>query len=392
MAKKTRDGSKSKRTKDAKNPNPRAAKKRNACMSMNSKTDPPITGGTSAFQRLSKGNSSDQSPFSNIKNYTKYDDDLGHSKELHLETCKHHQQKLFHSFKNRKFTTTDRTDFEALIGMGGRYANHMPASDLRLRNAMGKYIIDEAEVLLKRWEADPSMHVHWLTFLDDRYMFNEREGTAEVYKLKQAVQAAIRNYTSLNAFGVIENQAIINYPERQKGKALSVHVHGICWGTQSDVAELKKRAKGFKSSITKLPIQSKKVHQLEGSVGRLARYMAKPPYQGKEVNFEQLEKGEPCLYPARRMELYHHLRLLEYSAKLPMEHTIFGVREGEEVRGRVVSHMKHWQESRKGRAVDLGDRVYSLFEIFLRENKRLINYQPLVVNYNRDGSGLGSSS
>lgn len=395
MAKKTPEDLKFKRIKDAKSSKKRRKKKRDACMSMNSDinrnntdTTSPIEGHSKAFKRLSSGKPTNQSPFANMKTYTKYDDGFEHSQELHLDACKHHQQTWFDSFKKRKFITTDLADFKALIGKGGLYADHMPASDLRLRYAMGKFILREMKILFERWEADPSMQVYWITFVDDRYMFNERGGTAEVFKLVQAVQAAIRNYTPLNAFGVIENQAIINYPEGQKGKMLSVHAHVLCWGKESDVKELMKRAKGFKSSITKLPIHIEKVHQLEGSMSRVSRYMPKPPYGGKEVNFEKLENGERCLYPARRLELYHHLRLLEFLAKLPMEYTIFGVGEGKEVRKRIVGEMKSWQQKRKGNVVNLGDRVYALFETFLRENKRLKNYQPLIVNYKRNGRDL----
>ena len=154
---------------------------------------------------------------------------------------------------------------------------------------------------------------------------------------------------------------------------------------------LKKHAKGFKSSITKLPIHSVRVHQVEGSFGRLGRYMAKPPYEGKEVNFGKLKEGVRCLYPARRLDLHHHLRLFEYSAKLPMEQILFGVGEGSDVRKRVVSEMNCWQKNRKGRAIKLGHRVYPLFDAFLRENDRLKNYKLLTVNYLRAGGNLGST-
>jgi hypothetical protein len=331
-----------------------------------------------------------QSP--NTKNYTKYDQDFKQSRKLHFDTCKKHQSVCLQSIENRKFTSTDKEDFEALLGKGDNYADHMPSSDMKLRNKMVKLLIDELSGLLNRAEADPSLTLYWITFVGDRYMINERGGTAEVHKLKVAVQAAIRTYTSFHAIGVIENQAVVNYPKDQEGKSLSVHAHVLCWGTSDDAAELKKRAKGFKSSITKLPIHSKKVHLAEGSIGKLARYMSKPPYSGKEVDFGKLEEGSRCLFNARRLELHHHLRLFEYSAKLPMEQTLFGVGEGTYIRNRVVIGMKNWQKARTGSAKKLGGRVYTLFEDFLRENKRLKNYQPLIVNYSRDGSGLGLSA
>jgi hypothetical protein len=112
--------------------------------------------------------------------------------------------------------------------------------------------------------------------------------------------------------------------------------------------------------------------------------MAKPPCEGKEVNYDKLDVGKACLSSARRVEKYHDLRLFEYNAKLPMENTLFGVREGVEVRNRIVAVMKEWQKTRKGQMIEMGDRVCVLFEDFLRDNKRLKNYSPLEVIYRKD--------
>jgi len=275
----------------------------------------------------------------------------------------------------------------ALLGKDGYYSDSMPSSDLKLRKAMGKYWIDEIQELRKKLKADPKLKAYFITCVEDRSMFNERGGTAEVFKHRQAVQAAIRDHTSFNMIGVIENQAIINYPRYSKGKMLSVHSHVICWGYKNDVAKLKKAAKRFKSSISKLPIHSVIIRKTEGSLGKLARYLVKPPSEGKEVNFVQYEAGEPCLHPARRMEKHHHLRLFEYSAQLPMENILFGVRDGVEMRRRVVSKMKRWQKQRKGVEVKLEGLVPELFEAFLNDNKGVLkNYKPLKVNYRKEHS------
>ena len=396
MAKKKNGRSTSKGVKDdATNTKKRRETKHGACKRIKSAISAsiPISKLVSGASQRPRDSNIDHLTFpANMERYTKYDDSFEHSREVHLATCKQHQDTWISSFENRKFESTSRRDFTTLLGKGGLYADHMPASDQPLRHKMGRLLIDELEALHKRCEGDPSLVLYWITFVGEKFMLNERGGTAEVFKLRQAVQAAIHNYTSYDAIGVIENQAIVNYPEGRKGKALSVHAHVLCWGTQDDCADLKARAKGFKSKITKLPIYSEKVHQRDGSVGRLARYMAKPPYEGKEVNFEKLEAGERCLYPARRMEKHHHLRLFEYSAKLPMESTLFGVREGAEVRKRIVNGMKLWQKERKGLSVKIGHRVYPLFETFLSDNIKLKNYRPLIVNYNKVGSSLHSSS
>lgn len=318
----------------------------------------------------------------NSKNLTDYDDDFEHSKEIHLEICKVHMPRWIRSFDKRKFKSTDRSDFEALLGSGLVYADHMPACDLKLRYKMGDFLIDEMEVLFNLWADNPDLDFQWITFVGDKFMFNEREGPAEIYKCKKAVQDVIRNNTDYNAIGIIETQAIINYPEGQEGKMFSVHAHVLCWGPKGQTAGLKRRSKRFTSSITRLPIHSSKVVHLEGSFGRIGRYMVKPPYEGKEVNHDKLLAGQACLFPARRMEKHHDLRLFELNVKAPMESLIFGVRDGVDVRKRIVKRMNDWQKTRKGEEVKLGHRVDALFKRFLRyNNKRLKNYKPLKVKF-----------
>lgn len=321
----------------------------------------------------------------NSKNLTDYDDDFEHSKKVHLETCKGHMPRWIRSFEKRKFKTTDISDFEALLGSGLVYADHMPACDLKLRHKMGAFLIDEMEMLFDLWADNPDLDFQWITFVADKHMFNEREGPAENYKCKKAVQDVLRDNTEYNAIGIIETQAIINYPEGQKGKMFSVHAHVLCWGPKGQTAGLKRHSKRFKSSITKLPIHSSKVVHLEGSFGRIGRYMAKPPYEGKEVNHDKLQAGQACLSPARRMEKHHDLRLLELNAKTPMESLLFGVRGGVGTRKRVVKRMVDWQKARKGEEVEIGHRIGALFEDFLKDNnKRLKNYKPLKVKFRKD--------
>lgn len=321
----------------------------------------------------------------NSKNLTDYDDDFEHSKEIHLGICKDHVPRWTRSFAKRKLKATSRSDFEALLGSGLVYANHMPACDLKLRHKMGDFLIDEMEVLYNIWADNPDLDFQWITFVGDKFMFNERDGTAEIYRCKKAVQDVIRNNTEYNAIGVIETQAIINYPEGQEGKMFSVHAHVLCWGPKRQTADLKRRSLRFKSSITKLPIHSSKVVHLEGSFGRLGRYMAKPPCEGKEVNHDKLLAGQACLFPARRMEKHHDLRLFELNAKTPMESLLFGVRDGVEVRKRIVNRMIDWQETREGEEVMLGHRVGKLFKRFLKDNnRRLKNYKPLKVKFRKD--------
>lgn len=317
-------------------------------------------------------------------NVTRFDDDRAHSKEIHRETCDKYSETVFSSYEKRRFVKTDISDFDALLGRNGLYADHMPASDLELRKKFGELTIDQLHQLHLRAKKDPLLKVYWITFVDEANMVNERRGTFQVFKFKQKVQSAIRNYTSMSALGVLEVQAMKNYPKDQKGKFFSLHAHVLCWGYDTcDPKALMDHAKGFKSNISDLPILSKTATVLEGSFSKLGRYMTKPPYLGKEVDYRKFGTGEPCLFPSRELNKHHDFRLFEYCAKVPMEQTIFGVRDGTKLRNKIVSGLKKWQSQREGTEVKLGHRINNVFKRFYADNKRFKNYRPFKVKWKK---------
>lgn len=315
----------------------------------------------------------------------KKDENKTESRRRFKKKCKDHRAFVTTSYKNSQFLEGQKDDFDALLGIRGKYANHMPASDLRLRGVMGRRLIDEIFQLWLRANGDPRLRVYLITFLDDTFLVNERGGEAEPKKCMDKVQAVIRQYTSFNAIGIIENQAMVNYPKGKVGKMLSIHAHVICWGYYpEDCQRLKAQAKGFRTALTKIPVHIAPIKTTEGDFTTVARYLAKPPSEGKNVIYKKLAAGKACLKSVTHgMKKYHHRRLFEYCSKIPMEHTIFGVREGAVIRRKIVTQMNKWQKTRKGTQVQLGGRVDQLFEEFLRNNKKLKNYEPMKVIYRR---------
>jgi len=307
------------------------------------------------------------------------------SRRRFKQKCKDHRGYVTASYENRIFSEGQKSEFDALLGIRGVYADHMPASDLKLRGVMGRRIIDEMHSLWLRANSDPRLKVYFITFLDDAYHINERNGVVETKRFMDKVQAVIRQYTSFNAFGVIENQAITNYPKGTSGKTLSVHAHVVCWGYDSDDhSRLVDRAKGFQTTLTEVPIHVQKIQMPEGDFTCVGRYLAKPPSEGKVVNYKKLAEGKACLKSITKgMKKYHHLRLFEYGAKLPMEHTILGVREGAVTRRKIVTLMNAWQKTREGTEMQIGEQVDRLFEKFLANNKKFKNYDPIRVIYKR---------
>ncbi|NVO56038.1 hypothetical protein HW561_09590 [Rhodobacteraceae bacterium B1Z28] len=319
-----------------------------------------------------------------VLKFPKYDNDADHSKKRHLEDCKKQKKTIYRCFKYRVFKNTNKDDFLALAGCKKLFADHMPACDVYARYRLGRLLIDEFQKLLPKLIYDRNSKMFMVTIVDDKHHVNERGGTFEVSAFKEKVQSAIRTYTSFDAVGVIEVHPFVNYPFESKGKSISLHAHLICWGRDAkELKVLKKRAKGFKSKITRLPIHSKKIDKIEGHVSGAIRYLLKPHCKGKAVDPRKFGKGERCLYNSRGLKLPHHLRLFEFGAKLPIVQTVFGVNDGVAVRKRVVAKLESWHKERPGTMIELEHRVYPLFETFLADDKKLKNYRPFVVNWRK---------
>ena len=316
-----------------------------------------------------------------VKPYTKYDDGPDHSKEIHLEICKEHQNVIHSTLKNRVFKQTKLGDFEALMGGKGLVPTGLIASDMKARYCLGKYTIQAIDELHHRKQSDDDLNVYFVTFVDEQHNVNIRNGVVEGGKQKAKVYNAIKSHTDMSALLFVENQVMVNYPKGSEGEVMCIHVHAVMWGyDEEDVRRLLTNTRGFKSNITKLPVHCVKMHPTEGSFSRVARYLAKPPCEGKEVDFRKYEEGKPCLFPARRVEKYQHLRLFEYMAKTPIDKMIFSVREGKLVRAKVLSDLNAWHRNRKGIRIDTSD-VDGLFERFYADNRKLKRYRPMRVRW-----------
>lgn len=319
-----------------------------------------------------------------VLKFSRYDDDANHSKKRHRKACKKQRKIIYRCLLNRVFKNTDKDYFLALAGCNKSFADHVPACDVHARYRLGRLLIDEAQELYTKVKYDRKLKMFLVTVVDEKHLVNERGGTFEVSTFKEKVQSALRTYTSFHAVGVIEVHPIVNYPFDSEGKSISLHAHLIWWGhSVKEIKALVKRSKGFKSKITKIPVQAKKIKNVEGHLSGAMRYLVKPHCKGKEVDPRKFGKGKRCLYNSRRMELYHHLRLFEFGAKLPIVQTVFAVKDGKAIRKRVVTNLENWHNERPGTMIKLEHRVYPLFETFLADNKKLKNYKPLIVNWRK---------
>lgn len=317
-----------------------------------------------------------------------HDKNLSHSLELHKSDCESYQIAVHKALENRTYSKAPKERFETLLGETPNFADYMPWSDIKVRLEFGKLLISSWARLHTRWKRKPGVFAYWVTFVDEAFLIDDHVGEALVYKLHQKIGNALRYHTKFDAIGIIENQAIINYPKDRTAKSLSLHAHVLCWGpNEDDVKQLVSNAKGFKSKITSKPIHYERVEMTEGSLSRLARYAVKPPLMGKEVNYECLAAGKSCLFPAKRMELHHHLKLFEFNAKLPASQVIFGVRDGSKVVDRIRSGLNAFQKAREGKSLPVRRKAERLFVDFYAENTKLKKFQPMKVLWEKPSIG-----
>lgn len=316
-----------------------------------------------------------------VKVYTTYDDGPDHSKEIHRELCKEYQESIHETLKKRVFKETKLSNFEALLGKRDLVPTGLIASDMKARYQLGKCTIQAIDDLYQRKQLDDDLNVYLVTFVDERFNVNIRNGVVEGGKLKDKVYNAIKSHTDMSALLFVENQVMVNYPKGSEGEVMCTHVHAVMWGyDKEDVRRLLTKTRGFKSNITKLPVHCVKMHPTEGSFSRVARYLAKPPYEGKEVDYRKYDESKPSLFSARRVEKYQHLRLFEYMAKTPIDKMIFSVREGKLVREKILSDLKAWHRKRKGTRIDTSD-IDGWFERFHADNRKLKRYRPMRVRW-----------
>lgn len=290
------------------------------------------------------------------------------------------------SYSSKALDAETRQVLRTLRGTGSQFAAHAPSSDVRTRCHLGYRLIDQFEQLHQRRSKDLDLKVYHVTFVSDEFQLLIRGGEAQPKALAEKIQHVLRQYTDWSAFGVVENQIINNYPKGTKGCTMSVHAHVLCWGYDEEcLLNLISRAKGFKAGLTKLPIYARKVGPDSGDFTQLARYMMKPPLYVKRVDYKKLEAGKPCLKSTKKqVSPVQCFRLFEYAAKLPVEHMIFGVREGVGVRTSLFSSLRDYQKYRKATALDVTDKIDVVFESALRSRRKWKNYEPLKVKYVRN--------
>jgi hypothetical protein len=316
----------------------------------------------------------------------KQDANVAESRKVHKKICRVQRDVVASSFDKRKLDRKQRKALSAIGGMRSRHCKDMFSSDIRLREQFGYAVIDEMEQLHSQSQLDDSLYVYHVTFLSDKFQFSVRDGTADIKGCIDKCMAVCRQHTSFNAFGVVETQVILDQTGERSGETLYTHIHAIAWTRDPDDAKrLIDRAKGYHAQLTTMPVLAQLLGSTEGDYTRVARYLCKFPYEGKKVNREALEAGRASLKSTTKGVLkYHRLRLLELLAKLPLEHSVFGVREGTAFKGRVLNRVRKWHREREGTAMALDNNdIEDLFAGILAKNKRLKNYKHLKVRHSR---------
>lgn len=271
-------------------------------------------------------------------------------RDKHRERCKSHMVTVHSAYRNRALPDGRLELLNLVLGKKRKcYASYLPASDLRLRDQWGRHMIYELVKLRERMLNVKGVTAHLVTFVDEDFIFNERTGVANVTQLRRKIDNAFRYHApKLNALVIIELQAMTNYPKGSVGKSLCLHAHAVCYGPNAEqqLDKLCANAKSFKAKLTSRPIYSNIIKNTESDFARVGRYLAKPPFEGKWVNYVKLKQGKACLQSTTEgLKKHHHLRLFEFQAKIPMSEVVFGIRKGSQIRGRVKKEVSLWAKN-----------------------------------------------
>lgn len=209
-----------------------------------------------------------------------------------------------------------------------------------------------------------------LTLLDSRFNTLEYVPSINLRALKARFDRAIRS-TGLDAFCVVEVQALSNVPRRGDGGTLMFHVHAIAW-----TSDLTAKPKTIEAALLKsktlrlfgLEARTANVRRIESAeaLARTCAYLFKAPDAAKFIS--PTSKGS---WELRKDKLPNHLRLrlMECLSQLPLTTIIWGVGGGAELVRATRRRLKSWHARQE--QVPTGDLRAAWADYWQRSRQRI---------------------
>lgn len=248
------------------------------------------------------------------------------------------------------FTPAQACQFDALQGL--KMVGEWPLlSDLEARQRASYILI---RLMAKHWQKRlkaPARRYYFLTFIDDLGNTSDRTPQVNLPAIQSKVDKAMRAL-GLDGVGLIEVQALMNYPGRGRGRTLLFHAHAIAWTTDPRFSPKAAEAqingsRSWSNSFGARPLRVKPMTNEKGQIDYLAYYSLKVPSDAKNRMPDHKKPGRHILMSTTkgyRPELA--LRIFEWLSQTKLPDVMFGVGEGTAIRTQWRSKLINWHRHR----------------------------------------------
>lgn len=155
------------------------------------------------------------------------------------------------------------------------------------------------QVIADEWHLNGQRELHILTVTPGDWVVSEYEPVVDLKRWRAEAQRWLKRL-DVTAIAFIEATPFKNYPWSGPGRAISFHLHAICYLTDpkkfpAKLASLNAQLKT--NMVLKLPaVVSKPIHQTESDVAYVSGYISKIGVSAKRVGIER--NGKDRLYNA----------------------------------------------------------------------------------------------
>ena len=246
-----------------------------------------------------------------------------------------------------KMSSNSLQHFEALLGHGF-HTKKILASDVEARKKFSNLAIDGMIEARKDNQKNDNCRSFFITIVDDAGITLDREPEFDLHKFQTRIRNYIQRDLKLNAFGVIEVQAVTNHPQKGEGRYLLFHCHLIAWTYDPDFDPKEAmKTKNFSSKLSVKPVVIKKITDTEGDIAHLGHYLTKSPLYGKRrVPCEKSPTGYKFKPSKAGMRPELCLRVSEVLSHFTIRDLVFAIGEGAEIRKDIFTKLTAWHRKR----------------------------------------------
>jgi len=248
------------------------------------------------------------------------------------------------SFDQLVLTRQLRKQLSSICGLG-EYGGEKRASDITYREEQGHTIIREVSNFVKADRSAIGYKVYHFTITHKDWFVDIHEPEINIPEIKSAIRSAITTDDELNAFGVIEIQAMKRKENKKTETLLMPHGHVYAWTYDPDFrpARLNSRIRKFIPYQQSTAIHTTEAKLEDWSIHGLSSYLSKMPMKIKHEKYNS--DTEKFYFKTNNIRPLDYLRLIEVLSSIPAPCLNFGLREGANLNSNIRQHMTKWRNS-----------------------------------------------